>query len=174
MIEIEKFTIKDSKNLISWIDSEEELMQFAGPQLTFPLTNEQLEKSLTNKNVLCFKVVDNSTNLSIGHAELFLKDNSFALARILIGDKNMRGKGLGKKVVEKLLEFGFKNFDKNTAELNVFDWNISAIKCYEKVGFEINPDMKFERKVNDKTWFAINMRIDKNKWYNLDINNNRN
>ena len=80
----------------------------------------------------------------------------------------MRGKGLGKKVVEKLLEFGFNNFDKNTAELNVFDWNTSAIKCYENVGFEINPDLKFERKVNDKTWIAINMRIDKNKWQKLE------
>ena len=164
MIVIEKFTSGDFKNLISWINSEEELMQFAGPQLTFPLTNEQLEKSLTNENVLTFKVVDNSTNLSIGHAEIFLKDSSFALARILVGDKNMRGKGLGKIIVDKLLEFGFTNFDKNTAELNVFDWNISAIKCYEKAGFEVNHNLKFERKINDKTWIAINMRIDKTKW----------
>ena len=168
MIEIEKFTAKDFKNLISWINNEEDLMQFAGPQLTFPLTDEQLEKSLRNKNVFCFKVIDISTGLAIGHAEIFLKENSFALARILICDKNMRGKGFGKKVVEKLLEFGFNNFDKNTAELNVFDWNTSAIKCYENVGFEINPDLKFERKVNDKTWIAINMRIDKNKWQKLE------
>ena len=62
------------------------------------------------------------------------------------------------------MDFGFTNLDKNTAELNVFDWNTSAIKCYEKVGFEINPNIKFERKINDQIWIAINMTIDKNKW----------
>ena len=167
MIIIEEFTEKDFKNLITWIDSKEELMQFAGPQLKFPLTNEQLQETLTNKNVFAFKIVENSKNSPIGHAEIFIKDNSFALARILIGDKKMRGKGLGKIIVDKLLEFGFNNFDKNTAELNVFDWNVSAIKCYEKVGFEVNPNLKFERKINDETWIAINMRIDKNKWQEI-------
>ena len=158
---------KDFKNLITWIDTKEELMQFAGPQLIFPLTNEQLQETLTNKNVFAFKIVENSKNLPIGHAEIFIKDNSFSLARILIGEKKMRGKGLGKITVDKLLEFGFKNFEKNTAELNVFDWNVSAIKCYEKAGFEVNPDLKFERKINNQTWIAINMRIDKNKWQKL-------
>ena len=164
MISLEKFTENDFEDLISWINNIEELMQFAGPQLTFPLTNEQLQEILNNKNVLSYKVIENSTNSLIGHAEIFIKDNSFSLARILIGDINSRGKGLGKIIIGKLLDFGFTNLDKNTAELNVFDWNTSAIKCYEKVGFEINPNIKFDRKINDQIWIAINMTIDKNKW----------
>ncbi|MDO5616342.1 MAG: GNAT family protein [Cruoricaptor ignavus] len=166
MITIEKFTENDFEDLISWISNKEELMQFAGPQLTFPLTNEQLQEILNNKNIFPFKVIDSATNLPIGHAEIFIKDSSFSLARILIGDKNSRGKGLGKIIVEKLLDFGFTNLGKHTAELNVFDWNTSAIKCYEKVGFEINLTVKLERKMNGQIWTAIHMTIDKNKWEN--------
>lgn len=164
MIRLEKFNSTHYDNLMSWIDNEEELMQFAGPVYSFPLTETQLDESLTDKNRYAFSVIDVDTNQHIGHCELYQKDNSFHLGRILIGNKNQRGMGIGQQIVSALLDFGFKNFDKTIAELNVFDWNVAAIKCYKKVGFSINPDKKTERKINNKTWIAINMTLDKTKW----------
>jgi hypothetical protein len=35
MIELQKFTKRDYKRLISWVDTAETLMQFAGPKFTF-------------------------------------------------------------------------------------------------------------------------------------------
>ncbi len=58
MIALQKFDKTGYERLIRWIDSEDTLMQFAGPAFTFPLTNEQLEKSLKDKNRFAFKVVD--------------------------------------------------------------------------------------------------------------------
>ena len=164
MIRLEKFSSTHYANLISWVNNEEELMQFAGPAYSFPLTARQLDESLSDTNRYAFIVVDVDTNKNIGHCELYLKDISFHLGRILIGDKNQRGKGIGQQIVTALLEFGFKNFDKTTAELNVFDWNVAAIECYKKVGFSINPDKKIERKIHDKTWMAINMALEKTLW----------
>lgn len=164
MMRLEKFNSAHYANLIFWVDNEEELMQFAGPVYSFPLTEAQLDESLSDKNRYAFSVIDVNTNQHIGHCELYQKDNSFHLGRILIGDKNQRGKGIGQQIVSALLDFGFKNFDKTTAELNVFDWNVAAIKCYKKVGFSINPDKEIERKINNKTWVAINMTLDKTKW----------
>ena len=63
----------------------------------------------------------------------------------------------------------FLTFNKTKAELNVFDWNIEAIKCYEKVGFVINPDKKNERRIKDEIWTAINMSIEKSMWQNRKI-----
>jgi len=170
MIQLEKFDKEFYADLISWVDSEETLMQFAGPAFNFPLTNEQLDKSLSDKNRYAFRVVDTSTNLSIGHSEIYLTNNSAYFGRILIGDKKQRGKGIGQQILNLLLDFTFSNLERTKVELNVFDWNITAIKCYEKVGFVINQDKKLERKINHEIWTAINMTINKAIWQEFQIN----
>ena len=167
MIRLEKFDKDFYADLISWVNSEEELMQFAGPAFNFPLTNQQLDESLSDKNRIAFRIVDDNTNLSIGHAEIYLTDQSAYLGRILIANKEQRGKGLGQQIVHLLLDFVFSKHGKTKAELNVFDWNIAAIKCYEKAGFVINPIKKHERKIKNEIWTAINMTIDKSKWQEL-------
>lgn len=167
MIRLEKFERDFYADLISWVDTEEQLMQFAGPAFNFPLTREQLDKSLSDKNRFAFRVVNEKTNVSIGHSEIYLTEQSVYLGRILIGDTEQRGKGLGQQIVGLLLDFVFSNLNKTKVELNVFDWNIAAIKCYEKVGFIINADKKNERKIKNEIWTAINMTIDKSKWQEL-------
>ena len=106
-------------------------------------------------------------NLSIGHAEIYLLEGSANIGRILIGDKELRGKGLGQKITTLLVEYIFTNLNRSVVELNVFDWNIAAIKCYEKAGFKKNADKKLERKVNGQTWIAINMWMEKEKYNTL-------
>ncbi|HVF80655.1 MAG TPA: GNAT family protein, partial [Flavisolibacter sp.] len=142
--------------LISWIDSEELLMQFAGPEFRFPLTKEQLDKSVNDSNRYAFKVVD-AEQETIGHAEIYLTENSACLCRIIIGEKELRGKGVGQLIVRLLLNFAFTELNQDKAELNVFDWNTTAIKCYEKAGFVVSPSKKLERTVNGKVWTAVNM-----------------
>jgi len=161
MIRLEKSARENYPDLISWITNEEELMQFAGPAFTFPLTTEQLYTSLSDKNRIAFTILRVDTNRSIGHAEIYLLKNSVRLGRIIIGDLSQRGKGLGQQIMHLLLEYTFYYLDRTRAELNVFDWNIAAIKCYEKVGFVKDYDKRLERKVNGKTWNAFNMWIDK-------------
>jgi RimJ/RimL family protein N-acetyltransferase len=45
--------------------------------------------------------------------------------------------------------------------LYVFDWNIAAIKCYEKAGFVTDKGVTKRREANGKIWTAIKMLIDK-------------
>lgn len=167
MLWLEKFDHTGYDTLISWVDSAEALMQFAGPAFTFPLTREQLDKSLSDPNRLAFRVVDRNSEKIIGHAEIYLTNESVYLGRIIIGDPQTRGKGLGGQIVSSLLDYAFDVFERNEVQLNVFDWNLGAIKCYEKVGFCINPNTKAERIINGQTWIALNMTIDKQKWIRL-------
>lgn len=161
MIALQPFTIQDAPQLISKIQDERMLLQFAGPAYRYPLTEGQLETDLSDKNRTLFKITD-QTGEAIGHAQIFLKENTFLLGRILIWDKNNRGKGYGKKVMQELLEYGFSHFDRETAELNVYDWNTSAIECYRKVGFAFDPDVKSEAKIDQETWVSLNMKIHRN------------
>ncbi len=160
-IKLDKFDKEGYSDLISWVDSEEALMQFAGPLLKFPLTPQQLDSSLADKKRMAFRVVDDSTNLPIGHAEIYLSDHSAKIGRVLIGNKDQRGKGLGQQMIKLLLDFIFSELNVTIAELNVFDWNIAAIKCYEKIGFTSNPSKRLERKIKNDIWVAINMAVAK-------------
>lgn len=137
MIRLEQFGRKHYADLISWIDSDEMLMQFGGPLFSFPLTSEQLDASLSDENRISFCVTSNETNLPIGHCEIYLLPDSAKIGRILIGNPQHRGKGLGKQIVGLLLKYVFNQLERTSVELNVFDWNTSAIKCYEKSGFVI-------------------------------------
>ncbi|WP_312285159.1 GNAT family N-acetyltransferase [Chryseobacterium gleum] len=161
MVTLHPFTIDDAPLLISKIKDERMLLQFAGPAYRFPLTAEQLEKDLSDENRTLFKIIDQSGQI-IGHAQIFLKEKTFLLGRILIWDENNRGKGYGKKVMYELLRYGFSHFDRETAELNVYDWNTGAIECYLKVGFTFDPDVKNEAKIDQETWISLNMKIHKN------------
>ncbi|SFN02512.1 Protein N-acetyltransferase, RimJ/RimL family [Chryseobacterium oleae] len=162
MIELQIFKAEDASELTSTIKDKRELLQFAGPAYHFPLTKEQLESDLENENRFLFRVVDTAEQKAIGHAQIFLKDETFLLGRILLWDENNRGKGYGKKIVQELLKYGFDHFDRETAELNVYDWNTGAIECYKKVGFEIDPDVMSEVSIDNELWLSINMKISKN------------
>jgi len=168
MIRLEKFDAAFYPQLIGSIKDAHELMQFAGPEFTFPLTEEQIEKSLSDKNRIAFRVVNVSNGSTIGHCEICFKDSFANLGRILIMDQTLRGKGIGKQIVTLLLEFILENSKQRKVELNVFDFNTSAIKCYEKIGFVINPDKKFVREMDHETWTALNMNLDLDNWIKKD------
>lgn len=51
--------------------------------------------------------------------------------------------------------------------LNVYDWNVRAIKCYEQVGFVKNPLIDQHVMVDGKQWTSINMSIDKSRWQSV-------
>ena len=156
MLKLERFSENDFDNLISWINSKEELIQFAEPIFEFPLSRKQLQKYISNSNVIAYKVI--YANNHIGHAEINLKERSLPkLCRILIGNKNYRGKGLGLQLVELLLQICKEEFNANLVELNVYDWNEKAIKCYERAGFQFNREKQRGIIVDGKKWISLNM-----------------
>jgi RimJ/RimL family protein N-acetyltransferase len=157
MIKLEPFTKIDFNRLICWVDSEENLIQFAGPVFTFPLTEDQLNKYLENKNTIAFKVIETISNQTIGHCEIYQSETSAKICRILIGEKSFRGKGFGTEIINKLVSICFEELSYNYVELNVYDWNIGAIKCYENAGFAVNPNKSKTIEVDGKLWKSINM-----------------
>jgi len=165
MITLEQFDKNDFERLINWVDTEEMLVQFGGPLFSFPLTIEQLKAYKNDKNRHLFKVIESGEN-AIGHAELFQPEDekTIRICRVLIGDKTKRGQGIGQQIINELLNISFVNLEKENVELNVYDWNTRAIKCYEKVGFAVNPNKTFESEMNGDVWTAINMTIEKDGW----------
>ena len=161
MIELQPFT-KDNFDLFkSWINNEDELVQFGGEMFTFPLTDEQLENYISMKDIQPFKVVWKPTGEIIGHCELNYQNGNKRLSRILIGEEKWRGKKIGEQIVLQMVALFFKDSSTKKVDLNVFDWNKSAIKCYENVGFNIRPEKTTLMKVGQKTWTRLNMELER-------------
>lgn len=161
MIHLRKFDSRDYENLISWISSEELLVQIAGRQMAFPVNKEQLDISQSDPQRNAFSIINTETGKSIGHCELYLLESSAKIDRVIIGDKQMKGKGLCKQLIRLLLDYGFNILHQPVVELNVFDWNVAAIRCYESAGLKKNPGKTMEFEMDGNKWIAFNMSINK-------------
>lgn len=172
MIRLEHFDKQGFELLISWIDSPEFLMQWAGPHFSYPLDEEQLNQYIKganeeNSKVLIYKVVLDETNETIGHISLNnidLNNHSARIGKVLLGNTRIRGKGIGQKMVTELLKIAFDNLSLHRVGLGVFSFNESAIKSYEKVGFVKEGLIRDVRKMGDDYWSLWEMSILENEW----------
>jgi len=164
MIELLAFEEEDFDRFTGWIKNEQEMVQFAGPIFTYPLTRNQLSNYITDTTRMAFKVRLISTSEIIGHCELNLQNEIPRLSRILIGDPAFRNKGLGREIVRSLLNHIFSATDFEVADLNVFSWNQNAIASYKSDSFEFNPEVSTSVEVDGETWVAANMIISKERY----------
>jgi RimJ/RimL family protein N-acetyltransferase len=164
MISLTTFGPSDFDQFIAWLDNEELLIAIAGTYFTYPVTTLQLHNYLADTSSIAFNVVDITRNKPIGHAEIILKEDGLCkLDKVIVGDSSNRGKGVGGMIINELLKYCFDVLHAKEVELNVYDWNIAGIKCYEKAGFTFT-DIIHTTQVKDNTWTAKNMVIDKNSW----------
>ncbi|MBZ9625945.1 GNAT family N-acetyltransferase [Clostridium sp. FP2] len=167
LIKLEKFKTCDVKILASWIPDKEFLLQWAGPAYSFPLSEDQLQDDINmmsseNPKTLMFAVKIANTNEIIGHIQLLgidLVNSSACIGRVLVGNQNIRNKGIGTQMINGILDIAFETLKLHRVYLGVFDFNKSAIACYEKAGFKIEGTSRDFRKINDEYWSLINMSI---------------
>lgn len=169
-IGLRPFERSDFAQLILWISSADYLMQWGGLLFQYPLSKFQLESYLqktggVKPERLIFKAVFLNSGIVIGHAELDQIDyqkRTAVATRIMVGEQKLRGQGYGEQIVRQLLGIAFKlNLD--LIELIVFDFNIAAIKCYQKAGFKIAGYVKDGRKVGDEYWSYYKMRVSRHQ-----------
>jgi RimJ/RimL family protein N-acetyltransferase len=170
MITLRPFKRADFATLIGWVPSPEFLLQWAGPQLTYPLDAAQLERSLQEAETdppcrLIFTAVDNGAR--IGHIELARIDRrnrSATLSRVLVGEPSQRGRGAGLQMVRHVLRIGFEQLALHRIDLVVFDFNASAIACYERAGFVREGCLREARRFGETYWTLVQMSILEQEW----------
>ncbi len=171
MVELRPFTGADIPTLIGWIDSPEFLMQWAGPGLSYPLDEGQLEQLLAETArpepaAMAFKAVGDGGE-TVGHIELLAidrKHRSATLARVLVGPESLRGRGIGRQMVQQVLRIGFEKLGLHRIQLHVFDFNQGAVACYEACGFRKEGHLRDARRVGDRYWSLYLMSILEEEW----------
>ncbi|NIS38120.1 GNAT family N-acetyltransferase, partial [Candidatus Saccharibacteria bacterium] len=141
----------------------------------FPLDKKQLKKHLRNTKgskpeCLIFKVVSTSNGKAIGHIELDRIDRQAkkaSVCRVLIGDETLRGKGICKMMMEKILNISFNQLGLEKVFLNVMDYNVAAINCYKKVGFSIERLIEQSCHIGNKYLNSYRMSLSVDRWRNF-------
>ncbi len=161
MIQLVPFTKKDFERFVSWVDDRKLLVTIAGNYFSYPLNAEQLHAYLNDGNSHSFNLVDTVATKTICHAELYKTGNDiYKIDKLIIDDVASRSKGFCLPVMKALAGYAFNQLHATTIELNVFDWNTSAIKSYERVGFVVNENRTALYEVDGKKWTALNMVIE--------------
>ncbi|MGD6968527.1 GNAT family N-acetyltransferase [Rossellomorea vietnamensis] len=172
MIELHYFAEDDFDQLIGWFSFKKEYIQWGGGGFGYPLTREKLYSHIDKANQedsekLIYKVVEKSSGKAVGHISLESidkKNNSARVCRVLVGDDSMRGKGVGEAMMKEILKVVFEELNLHRVSLGVYDFNHSAIKCYEKAGFQKEGLKRDVQRYEDEYWNLWEMSILENEW----------
>jgi RimJ/RimL family protein N-acetyltransferase len=176
MIRLESFDDRDFPRLMSWIDSREMLLQWAGPRLfTFPLDTMQLTRYLFEaltepQGSRIFKALDEEERV-VGHVELGgidRKNQSATLCRVLVAPE-ARGRGLCVPMIRSVLRVGFEELAFRRIDLRVYAFNNPALHCYERAGFVREGLLRQAVKAGDQYWDTVLMAILREEWAILSV-----
>lgn len=172
MIRLKYFTATDFDQLISWIDSPRLLMNWSGPMFNFPLTPDKLSWYLDGANdlgsseVFVFKAVDTATGAAVGHislGSLSPKNRSARISRVLV-DPATRSRGIGQQMLTQVLRFGFEELGLHRIDLDVYDFNEAALRCYTRAGLQAEGRSRDILRYDDEYWSLVEMSMLEHEW----------
>ena len=105
--------------------------QWMGPNISYPLNYEKI-KELEN----VFSIFDEEKFIGMIQEVRIDKDNVH-IGRFVL-DPRKTGLGLGTEAMKEFVDFIFEDVNIKSISLTVFDFNQSAKRLYEKLGFEID------------------------------------
>jgi RimJ/RimL family protein N-acetyltransferase len=154
--------------LRSWFSSEADVVQWGGPAVSFPLGDDQLRAMLAEGETVlpgrrCWMV--EHRGVIIGHAQLGhdWRHGNAVLSRVAIAPAS-RGSGFARPLVTRVVEEAFRSPQIFRVELNVYSWNLPAIRSYERVGFVREGMRRASVSVGDARWDTVIMGLLRDEW----------
>jgi len=138
---LSKIEKEDMEHIYKWF-SDCEFLKFYDYYPPVPQTKEEVDKTFSDyeenqeSDVFAIKLLSNGQIIGIAGYDDIIKENKVATLFVGIGRENSRGKGYGKETMNILLDYGFNDMDFHRIQLNVLEFNESAIALYEKTGFK--------------------------------------
>ena len=91
-------------------------------------------KEKIRENATIFSMIEKETNEFIGNIEIMEINKNVGEIGIAIIPKK-QDKHFGQEAIKRLIKYSFEELNLDGLELNVYNFNLRGIKCYEKVGF---------------------------------------
>ena len=123
-------------------------------------------KQRQERKAFHFAIETITDNKLIGGTGLFEIDwtSRSAMVGISIYNPKYWGKGYGEESMNLLLSFAFRNLNLNRVELDTFDFNKRAQKCYLKAGFKEVGRRRKARFIDGQYHDDVIMDVLKDEW----------
>jgi RimJ/RimL family protein N-acetyltransferase len=155
--------------LAAWFGSEADVVQWGGDAMVYPLDARQMLAMLDEGGGdrparLCWMAADDDGAL-VGHVQVAFdwRHGVARLARVGIAPA-ARGRGLGGQMVRLALARAFADPGIERAELNVYSWNVAAIRTYERLGFVREGTRRSAARVGAQRWDTAMMGLLRAEW----------
>lgn len=132
---------EDMKCLYQWF-SDTEFLKYYDYVPPVPQTEKEVNDTFNDYKikeeslVFAIRLLTDNKIIGIAGFDEIVKSNKVATLFIGIGNKDLRGKGYGNESLKILLDYGFNDMNFYRIQLNVLEFNTSAIKLYERAGFK--------------------------------------
>ncbi len=139
-IYLRKLNISDASEVYCrWLNDSEVNKYLETRKATIEELKNYIKQKNKKINCRLFGIFDINNDKHIGNIKLEPIDffEKKAKLGIMIGEKSYRNKGIGTEATKLLNDFAFNQLKLNCIYLGVIPENKSAIRIYEKVGFEI-------------------------------------
>lgn len=87
-----------------------------------------------------------------------------AFLGILIGETDYWNQGYGTEAIRLILDHAFRRMNMNRVDLNVYEFNKGAIRCYEKAGFFHEGRKRQSHYHAGRYWDGLIMSILREEW----------
>ena len=164
-IVLREYQLTDLSYMRQWVNSPE-ITNGLSDIFLFPHTYYSTESFLKmmiegSTEIKGFIIADKDSKEYIGQIDLHKIDwkNRNAVLGIVIGREEYLGKGFGSEAIRMLQDFVFQSLNLNRLELEVYEYNERAYRCYLKCGFKEEGRLRKKLYRNGGYWDIICMGI---------------
>lgn len=170
MLTLRPFSPSDYPLLASWFNSQAEVVQWGGSQVSYPLAPADMDAMLREGNAQpparrCWMACREGHDQPVGHAQLAFdwRDGNARLGRVAIAP-GARGQGLARPMVALMIDEAFGTPGIERLELNVYMFNTPAIRTYEALGFTLEGVRRSATRAGNARWDTGMMGLLRAEW----------
>ena len=150
-------TEKDIQTICSFPQSEDELF-FLFPKAMFPLTVAQLRNAIAQRSDA---TVIESGGEVVAFANFYRWEAGCCSIGNVIVSPAVRGRGVGRYLIEWMVELAFSKHRANEVTISCFNKNVSGLLFYPKLGFQSYAVEERKDKKGNRV-ALIHMRLQRN------------
>ena len=128
-------TDRDLEELMSWFGSAGDVDRWGGPRFRYPFTGKTFRRDCHWGRMPSFRLNSPSGEFA-AFGQMYERYGRINLARLVV-HPDMRGAGVGKRLIASLMEIGPELFKADEFSLFIYRDNVSALGCYRSMGFVI-------------------------------------
>lgn len=130
-------TNPDIEALMQWFPTYDDINIWGGPSFRFPFTRETFFEDVCWDRMATYCMAD-PRGAFAAFGQLYDRDGRIHLARLVVAPA-LRGRGVGRRLIQMLMEEGRNLYPRDEYSLFVFRDNTPAYECYKSLGFTASP-----------------------------------